>query len=714
MKRILTMLMFSGAMLFSTSVYSQVTFNGNDNGGFGGVIGGSNMSWSDNGTTVTVTFTKGGGDFNDRFVIYISTGATGRTSIGTEVNDRGDALRSAITWMEASTEHSLNFPAGFQATHAIGIDRFFGGLWSIPATGSVGNNGLPFVKSVNSTLSSASQASFTFSFDVTDLGLTANSGATIQFLATYLNPFGGADDLGFASNEGYGAGFSGGNVGQASFTFTSSLSYSIRAQLTIQGSEGADAWRMLSSPKSGTTYGTFLSGLWTQGFTGASDGGANISESSVRVWSSSGFSAIGNITNEIPAGQGFIAVIYEDNDYETAGIQGGFPKTISLSGTENASGSAPVHGGWALAGNPFAATISHANLSFTGFNNVVYVYDHTYTPNPFVDPDQNAEDIEGGFRAFNGTSGGLTGGLIAPFQGFWVEADGGTSFNIAASAKSTSGNGTFFKSDAPSPVIQFAVRSEGRIGDAWLTFNEIADYQRDRSDAISLKPMDLKAHLMVSTLIEDGTPLNINNLPVNFEDVIEIPLVVERFEVESGVWVSSGGPAEMVWNLENLPDNWAVVLVDVNSGHIIDLLNSDNYEFELNRALAKARVETPLLSPQLASTNSSPRFLIRISDNTTTSTEIGTDLPVGVELSQNYPNPFNPATQIRFAVPVSGEVRLAVYDLLGREVAVLVKGGMSAGSHIVNFDAASLGSGVYVYRLDAAGQTLTRKMTLVK
>jgi hypothetical protein len=59
-------------------------------------------------------------------------------------------------------------------------------------------------------------------------------------------------------------------------------------------------------------------------------------------------------------------------------------------------------------------------------------------------------------------------------------------------------------------------------------------------------------------------------------------------------------------------------------------------------------------------------------------------------------------------------VRLAVYDLLGREVAVLVNGSVVAGSHIVNFDASALGSGVYIYRLNSGGQTITRKMTLVK
>ncbi|MCH8494096.1 MAG: chitobiase/beta-hexosaminidase C-terminal domain-containing protein [Balneolales bacterium] len=89
-------------------------------------------------------------------------------------------------------------------------------------------------------------------------------------------------------------------------------------------------------------------------------------------------------------------------------------------------------------------------------------------------------------------------------------------------------------------------------------------------------------------------------------------------------------------------------------------------------------------------------------------------LPAEVALAQNFPNPFNPTTRISYDLPSESAVRLAVYDLLGRQVAVLVNERMSAGSHFVTFDAASLSSGVYMYRLEASGVVLTQKMTLVK
>ena len=92
----------------------------------------------------------------------------------------------------------------------------------------------------------------------------------------------------------------------------------------------------------------------------------------------------------------------------------------------------------------------------------------------------------------------------------------------------------------------------------------------------------------------------------------------------------------------------------------------------------------------------------------------GDELPREVSLSQNYPNPFNPQTTIEYALPAAGDVSLIVYDMLGREVTTLLNGPQTAGRHTVNFDAAHLSNGTYVYRLVAPNKTITRTMVLVK
>ena len=90
------------------------------------------------------------------------------------------------------------------------------------------------------------------------------------------------------------------------------------------------------------------------------------------------------------------------------------------------------------------------------------------------------------------------------------------------------------------------------------------------------------------------------------------------------------------------------------------------------------------------------------------------ELPTEVVLWGNYPNPFNPETTIRYALPQAGQVHLAVYDLLGHEVAILVDRSKPAGNHTVRFGADNLPSGLYVYRLQAGGEAIVRTMILVK
>lgn len=93
---------------------------------------------------------------------------------------------------------------------------------------------------------------------------------------------------------------------------------------------------------------------------------------------------------------------------------------------------------------------------------------------------------------------------------------------------------------------------------------------------------------------------------------------------------------------------------------------------------------------------------------------VSEEVPGGIALSQNYPNPFNPSTVIGYQLSEAGDVRLSVFDLLGREVAVLVNQNQSAGSYNVTFDATNLTSGMYMYRLQSGSKTLTGKMLLVK
>jgi hypothetical protein len=90
------------------------------------------------------------------------------------------------------------------------------------------------------------------------------------------------------------------------------------------------------------------------------------------------------------------------------------------------------------------------------------------------------------------------------------------------------------------------------------------------------------------------------------------------------------------------------------------------------------------------------------------------EVPGSFALRQNYPNPFNPSTKIEFSLPKDEFVSIKVFDILGREVSVLLSKNMKAGSYDVQFDAGKLSSGVYFYRMEAGSFTETKKMMLIK
>jgi photosystem II stability/assembly factor-like uncharacterized protein len=98
---------------------------------------------------------------------------------------------------------------------------------------------------------------------------------------------------------------------------------------------------------------------------------------------------------------------------------------------------------------------------------------------------------------------------------------------------------------------------------------------------------------------------------------------------------------------------------------------------------------------------------------------IGSEIPTNYSLHQNYPNPFNPSTKIQFDIPSEVkrktlDVKLLIYDILGKEVVTLVNEKLQPGTYEVNFNASNLSSGVYFYKLTAGSFTDTKKMLMIK
>lgn len=206
------LLVYIAAAFLVVPLYS-VTFNGNGNSGFGGIIGTGSLELTDNGTTVSGILTKGSADFSDSMVIYIDSVAGGFSSTAS-LNDQGDDLRRAISY----GANTLTFDSGFEADYAIALgptQASFGGIWQLAAGG---DNSLVFVQSANLAPLTSNNATYTFDFDFSEIGLVGAS--NFDFVATYLN-----GTNAFLSDESIGSAIGGGNPGSGGATLSGFESY---------------------------------------------------------------------------------------------------------------------------------------------------------------------------------------------------------------------------------------------------------------------------------------------------------------------------------------------------------------------------------------------------------------------------------------------------------------------------------------------------------
>lgn len=107
-------------------------------------------------------------------------------------------------------------------------------------------------------------------------------------------------------------------------------------------------------------------------------------------------------------------------------------------------------------------------------------------------------------------------------------------------------------------------------------------------------------------------------------------------------------------------------------------------------------------------------IFVDTAENPTGIQNLNNTIPKSYSLLQNYPNPFNPSTQINYNIPVRSNVKLTVYDIMGREVQTLVNSMQEPGKYTVVFNADNLASGMYFYKIEAGSFTETKKMTLIK
>lgn len=497
----------------------------------------------------------------------------------------------------------------------------------------------------------------------------------------------------------------------------------IKFQLELPSS----GWYALSSPAA-STYADLLDSVVTQGYPGAFYSTGSLPGDTLQPnvlyydetyagTDNQRWRTLASASDSTVESRGHFVYVFGDVPGDTR-YNRAAPNTLEVTGTEfqgngssvdfNITHTALADTGWNLIGNPFAATINwddDTRWTKTNVDNTIYVWDHS------------ANGGNGEYLVWNGFTGSMGNGLLAPFQAFWVKANADNpALTVSKNAKTTGGiyrktlarKKSSEKEKETPPVVQLRLESGKLSYSSYLSFSENGSLRKDPQDAYFLTPFT-DTFVKVSTKLNDGTHLAINNLPRRFGKELKIPLHVGG--LENGKFLE--GTYTLSWpDLKHIPAAWTILLEDRNTEKVVNLKRENFYSFDVKLTGQKTSANAYPDGQYRVSSKSEDheaRFVLRISPGADAA-----GLPRQVTLNQNYPNPFNQATTIVFGLPVETETKLSIYDILGRKVTVLADDYFEAGYHPVNWNPRVLASGVYLFVLQTEEKVLSKKMTFIK
>lgn len=455
---------------------------------------------------------------------------------------------------------------------------------------------------------------------------------------------------------------------------------------------GDAGWRLISIPKTGATVSDISDDVAIQGITGGSNTG---STSNFYIYDDTGsWETPSNTTTAWGDGYGAALYFFHNTTNGSATL----PIRLDVGGSEPSSDvsvnlNAGSSGLYTLVGNPFLTNYNTNSITATGGsiqNNI-----------------QLWTDATGSWTAANRTSGYIVGA----WQGFFVEtADASvTSITFPTSGKSNSAtNANFFSKVADiRSDIAFVLQSEQTYDEAIkIAFRANATTQWDLDDASKMTPL-VPVYATLGFATNDKIK-SVESLPYQLESEVTLPMQLDV--------VGTQGEFTLSWDgLESIPEEWQLVLHDYQDGISINLREADTYTFYTESSVQLKRNPLSILTipgKAISKTTQDNRFAITVQPSSVAN-ELNSK-PFAFNLEQNYPNPFNPSTTINYTIAKEGMVELSVFNSAGQQVTKLVNTVQMPGDYNATWDALSVPSGIYFYRLEVADGSMTKKMTLIK
>lgn len=468
--------------------------------------------------------------------------------------------------------------------------------------------------------------------------------------------------------------------------------------LTITGNSG---FRMLSSPVSGAIFNDLLSESWTQGITGSDAG----TDGTANVWTlnqvTQAWAELSNMSSSsLNAGQGFLFYVYDDIDFDG---DSDLPITLYVNGT-SITGDVVINsiddGDYYLAGNPFVQSIDWDLVSKTNMSSVVSVWD----------------DASSSWKTWNGSTGDLSNGLIAPYQGFWIQASGGTGSITIQDADISSTETSFYGrsiNDDSLKVMSFEVTYGEKSAITFFSFSQEGSVDIDHGDSRKILPLQATPRIEIMSYSEQ-IPLKINNLPYQIDNSINIPMEIMILDVEENNFRTQEGEVDIIWDINELISNTQIDLLDTYTGERINLNSIGStgvHNFEIFESGSFSYQSSSINAHYPTSVN--PRFKI-ILNNSNIKIDKEPQLPYIFSVNKIYPNPFNPSLKVELEVEDASEIKLTIFNLNGTSVETRNVNFIKSGLHEVLWTPNQIASGIYILKIDYKNHSVYKKITFLK